>query len=506
VILKQQLMTSKHSTPGAYIQNEPAFPGTAIAVATAIPVFIGYTEIAERNGKSLILQPTRIISFAEYTAHFGGALNAQFSIADPATGIKQDTFMLNGASNVLKKKDKFTAYLFNAIRLFYANGGGVCYVLALNTYGSGRDGLEMSVEDFTGGPAKADPFELLKKESEPTLIVMPDAIALGTACYTNVYTKALEHCSSSQNCFAIFDLIHQGPADSMAVIVNDFRDKIGMNALSYGAAYYPWLKATVVQPSEVSFENLDAAVDLEYLLPETAAIEIVKKFKTNGTPDDVSKKNYHQDLKTASPTYNTLLEAIRSRWNELPPSAAMAGLYAIVDANHGVWKAPANISVSSVIAPTITISHDEQENLNVDLTGKSINAIRPFPGTGTLVWGARTLDGNSLDWKYINVKRTLMMIEQSLKLASRAYVFESNDATTWLTIKSMMVNFMTNLWKQGALAGDTPEVAFDVQVGLDTTMTAADILDGKLVITIKLAVVRPAEFIVITFQQQMQQA
>jgi phage tail sheath protein FI len=123
-----------------------------------------------------------------------------------------------------------------------------------------------------------------------------------------------------------------------------------------------------------------------------------------------------------------------------------------------------------------------------------------------MVWGGRTLDGNSQDWRYINVRRTLIMIEQSLKLATRAYVFEPNDANTWITVKGMMINFLTNLWKQGALAGSSPEQAFDVQVGLGATMTPTDILDGKMLITVKVAIVRPAEFIVITFQQKMQES
>jgi len=116
------------------------------------------------------------------------------------------------------------------------------------------------------------------------------------------------------------------------------------------------------------------------------------------------------------------------------------------------------------------------------------------------------LDGNSQDWRYINVRRTLIMIEQSIKLAARAYVFEPNDSNTWVTVKSMIDNFLINLWKQGALAGAAPEVAFDVQIGLGSTMTPTDILDGKMLITVKVALVRPAEFIVITFQQQMQQS
>lgn len=98
------------------------------------------------------------------------------------------------------------------------------------------------------------------------------------------------------------------------------------------------------------------------------------------------------------------------------------------------------------------------------------------------------------------------MLEQSIKLALRAYLFEPNDANTWVTVKTMIVNFLTDKWKQGALAGATPEDAFDVQLGLGTTMTSLDILEGKMLVSIKLAIVRPAEFIVVTFQQQMQKS
>jgi phage tail sheath protein FI len=163
--------------------------------------------------------------------------------------------------------------------------------------------------------------------------------------------------------------------------------------------------------------------------------------------------------------------------------------------------------MNAVNAPSINISHDEQESLNVDLMGgKSINVIRPFPGIGTLIWGARTLDGNSQDWRYINVRRTLIMIEQSLKLAARTYVFEPNDGGTWSTISATINNFLFNQWKSGALAGSSPEQAYSVSVGLGSTMTPNDILDGVMRIEVKLAIVRPAEFIVLTFQQKQQEA
>lgn len=494
-------------TPGVYIEEKNAFPSSITAVATAVPVFIGYTEKAERNGKSLVHKPTRIASFAEYLEHFGSGFKPRFTLEEPDPKVKQETFRIHGKATVVKLNDRNTAYMYNSIRLFYANGGSICYILSVGTYGETPDGFDISADDFIGSDSKPNVFSILEKEAEPTLIVMPDAIALGEDCYTSVYTQVLNHCAAMQSRFGIFDLVKQLPADTTEGIVTAFREKIGVNFLNYAAAYYPWLKTAIIQPDEISYENLDASVDLETVLPEPAAGLIVKKFRENAQPDSHAKKNYHQSLKAASPTYIHILEELRATLNELPPSAAMAGIYTLVDSSRGVWKAPANVSVSAVNAPAVNISNEEQKNLNVDImAGKSINVIRPFPGVGTLVWGGRTLDGNSLDWRYINVRRTLIMIEQSVKLASRTFVFEPNDNTTWISLRTMISSFLENLWKQGALAGSAPAQAFDVQVGLGATMTPQDILDGLMLVTVKVALTRPAEFIVITFQQQMQQA
>lgn len=223
-------------------------------------------------------------------------------------------------------------------------------------------------------------------------------------------------------------------------------------------------------------------------------------------PEDPSTETIDKTMRAVAPLYVEIMDAITAYMNTMAPSAAMAGLYTAVDNNRGVWKAPANVSVNSVVSPTVNIDHEEQENLNVSTTGKSINAIRPFVGEGTLVWGARTLDGNSLDWRYINVRRTMIMLEESIRLASKAYVFEPNTAQTWVTMRSMIENFLTSIWKQGGLAGAVPADAFSVHVGLGDTMTPVDILEGILRITVLVAVVRPAEFIEITFQQQMQKS
>ncbi len=501
-------MPTKLITPGVYITEKDAFPNSAIAVETAVPVFVGYAGKAEWNGRSLLKIPTRITSLAEYEERFGGGFRAKFTIIDTDPTLKQEALVLNGKPMVAKINDNNTFHLYNSMRLFFANGGGSCYVLVVDTYQGKPDGLEMNVDAYLGTDSVSNIFKILEKEIEPTLVVLPDAIHLGEACY-DVYNKVLEHCAKMQNRFAIFDLVKQLPSDITEDIVAAFRQKTGISNLSYGAAYYPWLITSIVQPDEVTFENLDDSVDLCTILPATdvKAIDLIKKYKTNISPSDSDKLSLHQALKPLSPTYNAIIEALRLQLNQLPASGAIAGVYTTVDNNRGVWNSPANVSVSMVNAPSINISNEQQEDFNIDTqAGKSINVIRTFPGIGTLVWGGRTLDGNSQDWRYINVRRTLIMIEQSLKLATRAYVFQPNDANTWITVKSMMTNLLASLWKQGALAGATPEQAFDVQIGLGATMTPTDILDGIMCIVVKVAISRPTEFIVITFQQQMQQS
>ncbi len=205
--------------------------------------------------------------------------------------------------------------------------------------------------------------------------------------------------------------------------------------------------------------------------------------------------------------YNQIKVEIDALPLTLPPSAAMAGIYARVDATRGVWKAPANVGLTYVIKPVVQISQDDQGDMNVDTVGgKSINAIRTFTGKGTLVWGARTLAGNDNEWRYINVRRFFNMVEESVGKATEQFVFEGNDASTWVRVRAMIENFLNLQWKAGALAGAKAEQAYYVRVGLGQTMTAQDILEGRMIIEIGMAAVRPAEFIILRFSHKMQEA
>jgi phage tail sheath protein FI len=202
--------------------------------------------------------------------------------------------------------------------------------------------------------------------------------------------------------------------------------------------------------------------------------------------------------------YEAAKAAIRDLPLTMPPSPALAGVYAKVDADRGVWKAPANVALVAVTRPTIEFSNVQNDGMNIDPTaGKSVNAIRPFTGKGVLVWGARTLAGNDNEWRYVNVRRFFIFAEESIKKATDQFTFEPNDTNTWVKVQAMIENFLTVQWRAGALQGIKPEHAFYVAVGLGKTMTALDILEGRMIVEIGLAVVRPAEFIILRFSHKM---
>jgi hypothetical protein len=217
------------------------------------------------------------------------------------------------------------------------------------------------------------------------------------------------------------------------------------------------------------------------------------------TADLITFKNTNTGL------YNYVKTVLKEHFITLPPSGAVAGVYAATDSKRGVWKAPANVSLANVIEPVRKIDNLRQGAMNVDATtGKSINALRAFAGKGTLVWGARTLAGNDNEWRYIPVRRFFNMVEESVKKSTYWAVFEPNDANTWVKVRGMIENYLVQKWRDGALAGATTKDAFFVRCGLGITMSAQDILEGRMNVEIGMAVVRPAEFIILKFSHKMQ--
>ena len=274
----------------------------------------------------------------------------------------------------------------------------------------------------------------------------------------------------------------------------------------------PWLGVAVTtivsngQPYGTPVADKDQAMLI--LNDLTKAYNKISAFITTVLNSATTYANLAEaNLYSNHPIINNIVSTIALEMNTLPPSGAVAGIYARVDAARGVWKAPANEGVISVTGPIYGINNDEQGTLNIDtLAGKSINAIRAFTGRGVLVWGARTLTGNDNDWRYISVRRFAIMVEQSCKNAAGSFVFEPNDGNTWAKVQGMIENFLTLQWRAGALQGAKASDAFYVSVGLNKTMSAVDILEGRMIVEIGMAIVHPAEFIILRFSQMMAQS
>jgi phage tail sheath protein FI len=473
-------------------------PPSVAAVATAVPAFLGYTADATLQG-----QPTRITSLLEFEQLFGGSPVTQIDLSvikrtTEAGALLGVDVTLNGTS---LSDPVPTELLHYSVKHYFANGGGPCWIYSL---GEHTDPATNALVDYTNG------ITALEAVDEPTLLVFPGATRLSTTGdHEEVVAAALMSCLRTQDRFTIADVsgaLPDGAHDTPGEIDTGFRTEIAPTdpkALQYGAAYWPYLRTRI--PWVTNDDNVRILSYIDRVLGN------------DGIPDDVTTS----DLSTAvsggpvvisntvvrdgeTAVYNAARAFAGAQFITLPPSAAVAGAYATTDRNRGVWKAPANIGLAMVSAPAIAATNDTNDLLNVDPTsGKSVNVIRSFTGRGILIWGARTLAGNDNEFRYVPVRRLTIMIEESIEKAIATFVFESNDAVTWVKVRTMIENFLLVQWRAGALQGEKPQHAFDVQVGLGITMTADDILNGYLRVRVAIAPVRPAEFIVLTFEQKL---
>lgn len=522
-------MADVFKTPGVYIKEIPTFPPSVAEVETAIPAFIGYTEKATFNGKSLKLLPQKISSLLEYEQLFGLAqkeTSISVTITDVTVGGVINRTI--GTSRDLAKRSRYKMYY--GLQLYFANGGGPCYIISVGDYLAGAPSdTNVNIADLRNGLAEA------AKVDEPTLLLFPDATALDSDRYHTIINEALNQCFLLQDRFTILDVKHvTGTPNEINASAEGFRNAapLGSNIdlLKYGAAYFPDIETTL------NYRYADTDVSVVYTKDGVAVTDAneaadpasigVISLATIQSPPPTLKAAIRDglNLKKPAPTvvssppapatvagntelYNLIKLELGKLNIIMPPSTAIAGIYAAVDSSRGVWKAPANVSLAYTTAASLKISHSDQMSLNVDPTsGKSINAIRYFTGKGLIVWGARTLAGNDNEWRYVPVRRFFIFAEESIKKGTEWVVFEPNDANTWVRVRAMIENFLIKQWRAGALAGAKPEQAFFVRVGLGVTMTALDILEGRMNIEIGMAVVRPAEFIILKFSHKLQEA
>ncbi len=514
-------------TPGVYINEINAFPNSVVAVATAVPAFIGYTAQASYEGKSYLNVPVKITSFADFKAFFCWPdppapasptkqyRPAYYLVQQKTQPVKGDYLQINGGYYSIVPDPSSIYYFYNSIKLFYENGGGDAYIVSVGTYGAASKTPMKPGDQIINPNVQLNDLQrglaLLKREQEPTMYICPEATLLGVADNSTLMEAMLLQSSSMGTSVSIFDIIGANDPDPILYMndITSFRNNTGTMGLNYGAAYYPFIGTTIMQGSDIDYTNLFGG-DINQLAaivnpasnPDATIASILANMANPAREYTVAQNN--SALSNASPIYGQIIKHVLARANTLPPSGAIAGVITMTDNQVGPWQAPANISIVGALDLPIALSDSQQGPLNVDaISGKSINAIRFFNGLGILIWGARTLDGNSLDWKYLSVRRTVIFLEQSCKLAAQAYASEPNNKNTWEAVKAMIGSFFNTVWAQGGLQGASAADAYSVTCGLGTTMTAEDILNGFMNVTIKLAVVHPAEFIVITFRQQM---
>ena len=601
-------------TPGVYVSEISAFPPSAVGVETAVPAFIGYTERAEIAGVPAAFVPVRIASMMEFEQYFGrGVLDAlprapkfKFTAvqapppaeaeqaapapagdpAKPAKGAAKTAAADTGATAApapaeaslkptpppagsydiaYKTTDgSSTVYakltpsiplysLHNSLRLFYANGGGPCYIVSVGSFAD-----PISSEALLKGlSAVADTMG-------PTLLVIPDASLLDVGEYGDVAKAMMKQAHDKQDRAALLDVPQVrtltssfGPALGQAITA--FRASVGTENLSYGIAYFPYLASTVVKSADLDYRIFPSGELSDYLLSEWQKAyppgptvqedftvvrntlkegwpnpeeEQVLRGKINNVVQDLAQRDRagakqleflvsrmsgnptdpagvrsrNQDLVNVFPQLTHLFDVAARQMNLLPSSAAMAGVMTVIDNTRGVWNAPANIALNAVQGPAFSVNDETQADLNKPLDGKAINVIREFVGRGPIVWGARTLDGNSGDYRYVQVRRSLIYIEQSVKAAMNPFVFAPNDGKTWVAVVAMVSNFLQNLWARGGLMGTTAQQAFSVNCGLGSTMSAQDVLEGYMVVQVLVQMIHPAEFIELTFKQKMEAA
>ena len=349
---------------------------------------------------------------------------------------------INNWSQFLKEftaEGSVSTPLSHAVYGFFLNGGHRCYVVNVGPGGT-----------VSGGGAERTGLDVLEAIDEIAIVAIPGFTDAGS------YEAALTHCENLKNRVAVLDA-----ADPVRNV-----DRL-IEVATVPVPVKPGdPKPPAPKPGEVDAGGLRPRISQGGYGAFYFPWIVVR--------DPLSPK----DLAS------------------VPPSGHMAGVYARTDATRGVHKAPANEAIRGALNVTYRMTAEEQGQLNQN----GVNCIRLFPRDGILVWGARTVAEGASPWRYLNVRRLFIMIEESIARSTGWVVFEPNDASLWKSIRRDVSAFLRLVWRDGALMGATPEEAFFVKC--DSETNPPEVVDaGQVVILIGIAPVKPAEFVIFRIGQ-----
>jgi len=387
-------MSANYKTPGVYRREIFLQPETPFQ--TGVPAFIGFADEVSATGEtSTARQPVALFRKEEFAAKF---------------------------------KTPEGAYLAEAVKGFFSNGGTRCYVVPADAAASDREAALIASVDKLSPVMDFD------------LLAVPDAMwlydeaqqAQSIDAIIRVQRHALTHCAAHNDRLVILDSLPGRTTET--VLTQRTALLTGQEATINAAFYYPWIQV------------------------------------------------FNADLKERDPA----TEGLRY----VPPSGHVAGIYARTDARTGVFKAPANEEVSGAIDLEINVDNQRQDQLNPE----GVNCLRAFAGRGIRVWGARTLARDSL-WRYVNVRRQFLTVNRWIALYTAWASFEPNAARLWVRIEREVTAYLETLWQGGALKGERREDAFYVKCDEETNPPESREA-GEVVTEVGLALVAPAEFIV----------
>jgi Bacteriophage tail sheath protein len=287
-----------------------------------------------------------------------------------------------------------------------------------------------------------DCFATLKKYRDINIVCLPGQEWRGAG--KAIIQKAIAHAEDMRDRMVIFDLWSDVVLDSEERV-----NELTLSTSTYAVTYYPWIKAVNV---------------------------LYDDEKNPGAPDPVL----------------------------IPPCGYAAGMWAKIDGRRGVWKAPAGVETGLLGASGLKTQVDD---VNQDaLNPLGVNCIRMLPSFGPVIWGARTLSTKANpEWRYVPVRRTAIMIEQSIYNGIQWAVFEPNNHNLWASLRTNIGSFMDGLFRSGAFQGEKASDAYFVRCGLGDTMTQDDIDRGQVIVIVGFAPLKPAEFVIVRIQQMVAQ-
>ena len=521
-------MAATYLSPGVYVEEVPSGVSTLAASATAVAAFVGFTAKGPKDDPNDPdgMRPRLVTSWAEFESLYGG----------------------------------FTpgAVLPHSVYGYFQNGGSVAYIVRIPhvrpsqepgqlalpavdravgdlleiTSNGPADGISVAVqvntpEDSGNGDEPAEPtFDLtvIKDgtivEVLPNLTVSPGPANVVTATATSEYVKVALKTELPLDIDPLLTMPRTGvydlvPAAAESIVVKapafagSETNRRGINGLVIADD----VTMVMVPDLVTAATKADGTIDLGmWKAVQTAVINHCEQQANRIAVLDAPPGMGVQDIKewrSQTAMYDSAFATMYYPWVKvsnpaptngddeilIPPSGHIAGLWARTDDARGVWKAPANDTLRGVLDVERNITKTEQGLLNPI----GINCIRPFGTRGIRVWGARTLSSNT-DWTYINVRRLFNMIETTIMEGTQWVVFEPNDMKLWEGVKRTVSAFLRGLWRDGALFGATADQAFFVKC--DAELNPPDSIDqGRLVVEVGIAPVKPAEFVIFRISQ-----